>query len=474
MSPVWYRCLTNYPTILKNLQEMGVSIFVGEAEGRFAALLQDAAARALKPLYNYISDLPDISHVPVPFLHKAQVRRTLDAYTSFDAGRGCPFQCSFCTIINVQGRKSRTRSMEDIEEILRKNIAQGVTRFVITDDNFARNQDWEDVLDLIIGLREGEKIDIQLIIQVDTLCHRIPNFIEKSARAGVKRVFIGLENINPENLLGAKKRQNKITEYRAMIQAWKAANVITYAGYILGFPNDTKASIRRDIEIIKRELPIDILEFFLLTPLPGSEDHKTLWSKDIAMDPDMNKYDLEHVTTGHAKMSANELQDVYEEMWRLYYTPEHMETVLRRSRGEGVSRLSGMLLWFSCATSIEKLHPLQCGMLRIKSRKDRRPGYPIVPAWRFYPSYGVETILKFMRLGVAALAMERIRRRVRSDPAAKDYIDASMATAQDDDDKMLDMLNQSAAAREAVTHIRKVAAITQAHSHPTGFETRNN
>ena len=55
-------------------------------------------------------------------------------------------------------------------------------------------------------------------------------------------MFIGLENINPESLLGAKKRQNKITEYRKMLLAWKQAGVITYAGYILGFPNDTPES----------------------------------------------------------------------------------------------------------------------------------------------------------------------------------------------------------------------------------------
>ena len=67
-----------------------------------------------------------------------------------------------------------------------------------------------------------EKLNIGFIIQVDTLCHRLPNFVEKCARAGVKRVFIGLENINPDNLLGAKKRQNKITEYRKMLLAWKS------------------------------------------------------------------------------------------------------------------------------------------------------------------------------------------------------------------------------------------------------------
>jgi coproporphyrinogen III oxidase-like Fe-S oxidoreductase len=92
--------------------------------------------------------------------------------------------------------------------------------------------------------------------------------VEKAKRAGVTRVFIGLENINPENLAAAKKRQNKITEYRAMLLAWKAQGIITLAGYILGFPADTPQTIRRDIEIIKRELPLDGLEFFCLTPCP--------------------------------------------------------------------------------------------------------------------------------------------------------------------------------------------------------------
>jgi radical SAM superfamily enzyme YgiQ (UPF0313 family) len=190
--------------------------------------------------------------------------------TTFDAGRGCPFQCSFCTIINVQGRKSRRRSPDDVEHIIRHNLKFGIDRYFITDDNFARNKDWEAIFDRIIELRERDGIDVRFMIQVDTLCHKIPNFIDKAKRAGVTRIFIGLENINPDNLLAAKKRQNKITEYRKMLLAWKAAGIWTYAGYILGFPNDTPESVRHDLEILKRELPLDILEFFFLTPLPGS------------------------------------------------------------------------------------------------------------------------------------------------------------------------------------------------------------
>lgn len=66
----------------------------------------------------------------------AQSRRILGAGAlgCFDAGRGCPFSCSFCTIINVQGRKSRYRSADDIEQLIRAHAAQGVKRFFITDD----------------------------------------------------------------------------------------------------------------------------------------------------------------------------------------------------------------------------------------------------------------------------------------------------------------------------------------------------
>ena len=69
----------------------------------------------LKPLYNYMDDLPALAGEPPPFLPRKHVRRTVGNLSSIDLGRGCPYQCSFCTIINVQGRKSRIRSADDLE-----------------------------------------------------------------------------------------------------------------------------------------------------------------------------------------------------------------------------------------------------------------------------------------------------------------------------------------------------------------------
>ncbi|MBV9538103.1 MAG: radical SAM protein [Acidisphaera sp.] len=248
-------CIAMLPELPADLQQaldLGIALFAGEAEGRLDLVLQDAAAGALKPIYNFMDDLPGLEGAPPPILPPERIAKTGGRHSSFDAGRGCPFQCSFCTIINVQGRKSRYRGADDVAALIRRNLAQGVDHFFITDDNFARNRNWEEIFDRLIAMREAEGLFFRFIIQVDTLCHKIPGFIEKAARAGVTRVFIGLENINPDNLLAAKKKQNRIAEYRAMLLAWKRVGCFTYAGYILGFPNDTVDSILRDIRIIQR------------------------------------------------------------------------------------------------------------------------------------------------------------------------------------------------------------------------------
>ena len=453
--------LNGHAVDLDACRDMGVSMFAGEAEDQLDMVLRDAAAGRLAPLYDFMKDLPDMEGTPVPFLPKRNIERTLGLSTSFDAGRGCPYQCSFCTIINVQGRKSRFRSADDVENLVRLNWAQGIHKFFITDDNFARNKEWEAIFDRLIELREKDGIPLGLMIQVDTLCHKIQNFVEKAKRAGVTRVFIGLENINPDNLTAAKKRQNKITEYRKMLLAWKAQGIITLAGYILGFTSDTPETIRRDIAIIQEELPLDIIEFFCLTPLPGSEDHQVLWKKGVAMDPDLNIYDLEHVCTAHPKMSKQEWEDIYREAWSLYYTPKHMKTLLRRAAATGVpmDSLVKLLVRFATTVRLEKVHPLQSGVLRSKRQSERRPGLPRENPWIFWSRYTWETLNKhamfagaIVRLMLTAIAISRA-------PAARTYMDQALTPVGDDGDETLDLFTKTTGGRAAVAHIKKVAGL---------------
>ena len=412
---------------VQKIMDLGVTVFAGEAEGRLEGVLQDALADKLQPLYNAMNDLPHLEDQPLPIIPRKQIERVWGHTTSFDAGRGCPYQCSFCTIINVQGRKSRRRTADDIEAVIRGNVKQGIRGFFITDDNFARNKDWEVILDRIIKLRE-EGIEVTFTIQVDTLCHKLPNFIEKCARAGVRRCFIGLENINPDSLLGAKKRQNKITDYREMMLAWKKAKIMTVAGYILGFPNDTPDSIARDIKIIQHELPIDMLEFFFLTPLPGSEDHKTLHTKGVAMDPDLNKYDLDHVCVGHSTMSKADWERAYRSAWDTYYSWSHIETIMRRAAAmdNSVGKIKTYALYFKGYHPIEQVHPLEGGGLRMKSRRERRPDLPVEPAILFYPRYWGETVVKAVKWAHLAIRLELLARKVKKNPSRLEYRDEAL------------------------------------------------
>ncbi|MDH8074815.1 hypothetical protein QIG97_27505, partial [Klebsiella pneumoniae] len=73
-------------------------------------LLRDAFEGRLRPIYNCLNALPNLDGAQIPILPAENISRQVTDFTSFDAGRGCPFQCSFCTIINVQGRKSRHRT----------------------------------------------------------------------------------------------------------------------------------------------------------------------------------------------------------------------------------------------------------------------------------------------------------------------------------------------------------------------------
>ena len=444
--------LPDLPPELKEAMDLGISLFAGEAEGRLETVLEDAWNGELKPLYNYMGDLPSLEGTPVPILPASQVRRTGGGITSFDAGRGCPFQCSFCTIINVQGRKSRRRTPDDIERIVRQNVAQGVKRFFVTDDNFSRNADWERILDRLIDLRERDKLDIRFVIQVDTMCHRLPGFIRKAARAGVVRVFIGIENINPGSLAGANKKHNKIAEYRRMLLEWKHAGVGVIAGYILGFPGDTPESIARDVSIIQRELPIDLLQFFCMTPLPGSEDHQRLYLAGASLDRDLNRYDVEHVTLDHPLMSRAQWQQAYRDAWAAFYSRDHFETVLRRAEATNSSpgKVITQLIWSYCAVMLEDVHPYQGGYLRRKYRKDRRPGLPVESPFVFYPRYAAGLLYKHFKLAQAVWRYRPFVKKLRRDPAARNYTDAALAPVADEEIDSVETFTAGGAAKPSL------------------------
>lgn len=442
------------PGIQPELQEaisLGVTLFAGESEGRMADLLRDIWNGTTKPIYNYMNDLPNVEGAPTPYLPADVAKKVAGWYSSFDSGRGCPFQCSFCTIINVQGRVSRHRSPDDIAQAIRANSREGVKRFIITDDNFARNAQWEAILDKLIELRKVEKIRMKYFIQVDALSYKIPGFIDKCKKAGISTAFIGIESVNPDNLVAMKKLQNRLDEYRLCIQAWKRAGVTVIIGYIVGMPNDTRETMLRDIKVIQDELPVDIIEMLILTPLPGSEDHQKLFEKQVAMDADLNSYDLYHVVKDHEKMSRKELRDAYHEAYLSFFSEEHVERILRRSHVNG--RPAHSLVYWMClyhgSMYIEHVHPMEAGLIRRRHRHQRRPGLPIESRFVFYPKRVREMSWKGYQWFKLWRRNKRIANKIERDPLAMEYTDLALRPPSESDETDLHLLTDFEDTRRA-------------------------
>ena len=427
--------LKTLPPDLVEAQALGISFFAGEAEDhRIDAVIADGYANVLKPVYNHLAHTPNLAGTPIPLLDASEIAKNLGKLSSFDLGRGCPFECSFCTIINVQGRKSRFRTPDDLEAIIRANAKIGISRFFLTDDNFARNKHWEILVDRLLELKK-EGLGIKMHVQVDTMAHKIPRFIEKCFAAGGDEIFIGLENINSDNLEASKKRQNRIEDYREMILAWKKYPVIITCGYIIGFPHDTKASLAHDVEVLKRDLAIDNIYLNYLTPLPGSEDHKKLYEAGVWMDPDMNRYHLSHRVSHHPVMSDADWENAYRDFHASYYSFAHMETILRRMTALRVTRriaTVNRLAAYRESVRSEGVSFVESGYIRMRRRKQRRSGLPLENPLVFYPKHWFRSFAALAMMGATNLRLRRIMRRIKADPGRFAYMDAAIAPVDAD------------------------------------------
>ncbi len=373
--------LTMLPIVsdeIQRLLDLGVTVVKGEIERGCDELIHAGYRSDLKRMYDYIDDLPDLSDAAMPRLTKSYFGRfPYGGLATLDAGRGCPFRCSFCTIINVQGRTMRSRRPATIVESMRRNFVEhGVVDYLITDDNFARNPNWESILDGMIRLREEDGIPIRYMMETDTLAHRLPGFVDKAARAGCFQNFMGMESINPKSLAVAQKRQNRPADYAEMIAKWRDRGVVTQVGYIIGFPDDDYESVMHDVHVLEGEVMPDLASFFVLTPLPGSADHLAMWKAGVPMPDDMNCYDTAHAIVPHPKMAREEWMRAYWGAWESFYRYDNMRAILQRIHPRAYQSAFGALLWYRQAALLQRKHPLAAGFWRKRDRGSRRPGFP--------------------------------------------------------------------------------------------------
>ena len=440
---------------VQKIQDAGVTLVAGEVEGRWEMILRDALEGQLKPVYNFLQEKPDLSLALMPVFPK-NLRNSyaVSNFGTIDCSRGCPFACSFCTVINVQGRAMRFRPVDPILKMIRDNYGQQkISSYFFTDDNFSRNKNWDAIFVGLIRLRREENIPISFMIQVDTQSHRLPGFVSKAAEAGCSQVFIGLESLNEKNLEAAEKKQNKVHDFQNMIALYHKAGITAHLAYIIGFPFDSEESVALDMARLREELSAPMASFFMLTPLPGSLDHQTALSQGRVMDADLNNFDSFHETFRHEQMSSGAWTLAYGSAWRSFYGVSHMIRILRQVPAKRYWDIFLKFVWFKNSVEVEGGHPMLDGFFRLKSRKERRKIYPMESRWTYFKRRTGDirrTLIGWIQL---AMEMEEVWLETRTRGALEERVVLELSRRQK---RISDWRNLHA--RELQVFYRKAAA----------------
>lgn len=451
---------------LRELQEAGVTMVAGEVENRLGIILRDALDGTLKPVYDFLSEPADLSNAPLPQIPENLLNRyAVRNLATLDCGRGCPFGCSFCTVINVHGRHMRFRPVDAIEKLIRENYRRHkISYYFFTDDNFCRNKNWEAIFDVLTRLRETEKIDLAFMMQVDTHSYMIPGFIEKARRAGCTQVFIGMESLSTANLKTAGKLQNITADFKKLTTAYRNAGILPHMAYIIGFPFDNETSVPNDI-LRLQELGAEQASFFMLTPLPGSDDYREALSREVVMDADLNNFDTCHATFSHPNLRGPAWLTAYENAWKSFYGAENMKSILKRARPEKYWSILLHFLWYKNAVQVEDGHPMMHGFFRRKTRRERRKIYPLESHWAFFKRRADDACRALRGWFKLVLEMEDVWLATRPRSALEKQVIQELARHQK---RFLDWRNLRT--RELQALYRK-AAVKLEHSYQHGIAT---
>ena len=359
--------VSGHPDSRAFLESCGVTTVVGEAETIWGDILDDYLRGALEPSYSVTEGIrarTGSGEITVPLITEVQLPAISDPYlrrfaspnmTTVDTSRGCPFTCSYCSVKNVMGRTMRARNPEAVVRWIRDaGEHHGIDSLFIVDDDFFRSPSWEPILEGMAEYRrQGNKLTFMMQVDAEAAAfddlrpgekpssqrQKCERFIRLSAEAGCYSAFVGFETFNPQNLLAVNKVQNLEKEhrrhkdeagaaaallavkekYRRVCHNWHREGVAVHCGYMIGFPFDGPDSGRQSAEWL-REVGVDLASFFIVTPLPGTEDHDKAVREGAIADWDFNQYDSQHMVSHHPRMTPAEVERAYRQAYLTFYS----------------------------------------------------------------------------------------------------------------------------------------------------------
>jgi len=293
-------------------------IVEGEAEEMIAELAADLERGEAKPHYAK-GNLPDLKRVPLPDLHLASLRRYSAMAVQFS--RGCPFTCEFCDIIEIYGRRPRTKAPEQILAEFDQLYHYGWRGPVfLVDDNFIGNKKCVKLLlpQLVAWMRD-HKFPFSLFTEASLNLAEDPDLLRLMREAHFTRVFLGIETPVEESLKETTKFQNLRQDLLESVRLIQSHGIEVMAGFIVGFDNDPPDVFQRQIQFI-REAAIPLSMVGLLTALPNTQ----LWRR-LKAEGRLLKQSLGNNTLADLnfipKMDTQELLAGYRKILETIYSP---------------------------------------------------------------------------------------------------------------------------------------------------------
>lgn len=355
-----------------SLRGCGVSFAQAEAELIWDELMADAAAGEIKPVYGedqrWTQDLKPPVIVPPS---KTDLKRYIVPMLGLYPARGCPFQCNFCSVIKLAGRRVRSQPVETTLQSLRNAKAAGVRTIMFTSDNFNKYVDAPELLQAMID----EKIGLRFFAQCDLQVSRNEELLAMMARAGCTQIFLGAESFDRKTLVAAHKAQNRPEVYEQIVRMCRKYNVMAHFSNIIGFPTQTKADIAEHVRMLNELAPTHA-SFYVLTPIPGTEQYADFMAEGLITEMNMDRYDTTSLVWNHPNLSAEELQDALFDCYAKFYTFRNsMDKLQYIPAGPNSLKLKIRLLGavgFNRMWAQRRIHPMSGGVghVRLDSVKD--------------------------------------------------------------------------------------------------------
>ncbi len=303
------------------------AVVIGEAEGSWEKLLQDLREGGKEALAKFYQNpqRPDPSKIPIP--ERGLVENKGYLLSRFlQLSRGCPFDCHFCSVSKFFGKKYRFRPVKKVIEEIKGMIGKSLgTRFLgFLDDNIVGN---------IAYARELFKAlipyNLLWIGQSSINIARHEDVLELAAASGCKGLFIGFESISEASLGEINKSHNKIKFYEKAIKKIHQFGIAIEGAFIFGFDHDDKSIFRKTVKFIEK-VKLDVIQFTILTPLPGTKLHEKLEKEGRIIDRDWSNYDLAHAVFQPKLMTPQELKEGFDRAYQRIYT---LSSIFKRLTG---------------------------------------------------------------------------------------------------------------------------------------------